>query len=136
MNDLRETPSSSGRAIVVKLRRFASNCKLCSSVLPKPMPTSSTTWSAATPPAFNRSSRSLKKFADFAHDVRVNRIFLHGSRRALRVHANVTGLELRHNLPHRIVFAVGGHIIDDARAGCKRGARHGGFHRVNGNAGC
>src|SRR5208283_1661497 len=60
MNDLRETPSSNGRCNVVKLRRAASNCKLCSGVLPKPMPTSNATWSAATPQAFNLSSRPPK----------------------------------------------------------------------------
>ena len=95
------------------------------------MPTSSTTWSAATPQAFNRSSRSPKKFADLAHDIGVNRVRLHRLRRALRVHANVTGAEFRHDPPHRVLFAVGGHVVDDARARRKRGARDGGFHRVN-----
>ena len=36
MNDLRETPSSIGRPNFVKLSSPASNCKLCSSVFPKP----------------------------------------------------------------------------------------------------
>ena len=131
MNDLRETPSSSGRCHFVKLRKAASNCKLCPGVLPKPMPTSSTTWSAATPHGVQFFQPLAEKFADFPDHVRINRIRLHRLRRALRVHANVTRAQFRHNPPHRIVFAIGRHVVDDAGAGLQCGARDGGLHGVN-----
>jgi len=61
MNDLRETPSSNGRFNFVNRRRFASNCKLCSSVLPKPMPTSSTTCAGTMPPSFSNAASCPEK---------------------------------------------------------------------------
>ena len=72
-----------------------------------------------------------EKIANFTNHVGVNRFFLHRLRRALRVHTNITGAKLRHNFPHFAVFAIGRHIINDARAGLQSGARNGGFCRVN-----
>ena len=57
----KETPSSSGRRNFVKLRRLASNSKLCSSVLPKPMPTSSTTCSGAMPACSSASQATSSR---------------------------------------------------------------------------
>src|SRR5439155_7702889 len=61
MNDLRETPRSTGRFKFVKHSSPPSNCKLCSNVLPNPIPGSNTTWTAFIPARFKRSSRSAKK---------------------------------------------------------------------------
>ena len=69
MNDLRETPSSNGRRNFVKLRRFASNCKFCSSVFPKPIPAIQNNLSGETPAAVQFFQTFLKKFADLANHI-------------------------------------------------------------------
>ncbi len=83
------------------------------------------------PQAFNFSSRSRKNPPTSRTTFCVTRILLHGLRRALHVHANVTGANLGDHFPHCVVAAVRRHVVDDAGAGGERGARNGGFHRVN-----
>src|SRR5439155_6325057 len=61
INDFRETPRSTGRLRFVNRSSPPSNCKLCSRVLPKPIPGSNTTWTASTPARFKRARRSTKK---------------------------------------------------------------------------
>src|SRR5881392_2936895 len=62
-NDLRETPTTSGRSCTRSRSRFLSSVKLCSSALPKPIPGSNANVMGSTPHSRARPYCCLKKSA-------------------------------------------------------------------------
>ena len=97
INDLRETPSSNGRCHPCKTPQVREQLQIMLQRLAKADAEIEHNLVSGHAASVQSFQSFLKKFADFAHDVRVNRIFLHRLRRALRVHANVTGAEFRHH---------------------------------------
>ena len=86
MNDLRDVPITSGRPRSVSSSSRASSSRLCSSVLPKPIPGSSWIRSSATPAATANAHPLLEERLDVGDDVVVARIALHRARLAEHVH--------------------------------------------------
>src|ERR1700720_1421725 len=64
--DLRDTPTASGRSCTRSRSRFLSSVKLCSSVLPKPIPGSNAMAMGSTPHSRARAYCCLKKSATSA----------------------------------------------------------------------
>ncbi len=86
MKRLRDAPSTTGRPSAATRSRWRSSRRLCSSVLPKPMPGSSSTCSSRTPAATAAARRSLEEGDHLADDVVVAGVVLHRAGLAQHVH--------------------------------------------------
>src|SRR2546421_5230735 len=88
----------------------------------------------ATYSAIAQSLYSLpEKLPDFPGHAVIGRVGLHRLGRSLHVHADVAGTHFADDSPHGIVNAIGGDVVDDARASLKSGASERGFHSINGD---
>lgn len=74
-----------------------------------------------------------KKIIHLGSDVAIHRILLHGRRRALHVHGNVTNTGFCHEFSHFLISTIGRHVIDDAGTCFNGSPGHDRFHRINGN---
>ena len=86
MKRFRETPTTTGRPIATISSSRRSSSRLCSSVLPKPIPGSSQIRSSAMPARDREGEPLLEEGLHLRDDVLVAGVVLHGPRLALHVH--------------------------------------------------
>ena len=120
MKLLREVPITSGRPSSRSSPRRRSSSRLCSAVLPKPMP-------GVEPdpllgdPGRDRGLEPLgEEGLDLVDDVVVDGVLLHRPRAAEHVHQHHRRPALGAERGHLRVAAQGGDVVDDRRAGVER----------------
>ena len=86
MKRFREAPTTTGRPIATISSRRRSSSRLCSRVLPKPIPGSSQIRSSAIAGLDGESEPLLEESLDLGDDVLVAGVFLHRPGLALHVH--------------------------------------------------
>ena len=128
---LREAPSTMGRPSATKRSRWRSRVRLCSTVLPKPMPGSSRICSSRTPCDEGEGQAFLQELEDLQDDILVARFLLHGLGLPLHVHEADGAACLGDDVRHVGVAAQGRDVIDDRRAGGQGAARHFRLRRVH-----
>ena len=117
---LREAPISTGRPSRASAGTPARRARLCSSVLPNPMPGSRMIRSGHA--GRDRGREALGQVvADLGHDVPVARIALHRARRAAHVHQAHGGAALGHQRQQVGIAAPGGDVVHEHGARVERG---------------
>ena len=96
---LREVPTTTGRPMATISSRRRSSSRLCSTVLPKPMPGSSQTRSSRDALLDRERESLLEERLHLGHDVVVARVVLHGARLAEHVHETAVGAATRRPRP-------------------------------------
>ena len=114
MNDLREVPITSGRPRSVSSSSRASSSRLCSSVLPKPIPGSSWIRSSAHAGVDREAHPLLEERLDVGHHVVVARIVLHRPRLAEHVHQAAVEPAVGDEAGHVGVVAERADVVDVA----------------------
>ena len=94
MKLLREVPTTSGRPSSRSSPSRRSSSRLCSSVLPKPIPGSSQIRSSPTPAAIADLDPLGQEGLDVVDDVVVGRVLLHRPRGPLHVHEDQAGIAI------------------------------------------
>ena len=126
-----------GRPSTASSSRRASSSRLCSTVLPKPMPGSTMIRSRAMPARERGATRSRQERRDLGDDVVVARRALHRRGLTPHVHQAAAGAALGDERRQARGGAERRDVVDEARAGVQRGARDlelGGVDRDRGAA--
>ena len=128
---LREAPITTGRPSATISSSRRSSSRLCSSVLPKPIPGSSQTRSSASPAPTANAEPLLEEGRDVRDDVVVARVVLHRARLAQHVHQAHSAPDSGHERRHARVAAERGDVVDERRARAASAARATGAFEVS-----
>ena len=120
---MREVPITTGRPSATSSSSRRSSSRLCSTVLPKPIPGSSRIRSSRDPGPHRERHALLEERLDVVHHVVVAGVVLHRARVAQHVHQAAVGAGAGHDAGHLGVAAQGGHVVDERRAGVERPRR-------------
>ena len=114
---MREVPITTGRPSATISSSRRSSSRLCSSVLPKPIPGSSRIRSSAIPGGDRERHPLLEERLDVADDIVVVRVVLHRPRAAEHVHQAAVGAAVGDDAGHLGVAPQRGHVVDEGGAG-------------------
>ena len=113
---LREVPTTIGRPSSRSSPSRRSSSRLCSTVLPKPIPGSTQIRSSSIPASIAAAIRAREERPDLVDDVVVARVVLHRPRRAEHVHQHDLAVALGAERRQLGVAAQRGDVVDDRRA--------------------
>ena len=117
----REVPRTTGKPSPASFPSPSINSRLWVTVLPNPIPGSMATDSGLNPGVNHLLGLRSEERRDFADDIVIGGVALHGPRRPLHVHEDDSGDRLAKHIGHA-GRGGGGHVVDDLSPGFEGGA--------------